>query len=245
MIRSSWLWMCALLATPAFAQEEAASELPEVRQLVLFEFLPGEAAEAIRLFRDEALPLYERDPAMRRFRGYREAESPEPLDLLVVSTFRGMSGMDDSNRSLAEEAEKRGTSLGELYGRIGALSQRHRDLFVEMEPELAWGEREGTRLVVLVSLRVTAGSSGRYERLLADRLLPWERASGIVAGSESGRFLLSDGWTHFRLLAVPSLGAWHRYVRERRREAWWPEVDGLVSRRRQMILAPLPELSVR
>ncbi len=29
---------------------------------------------------------------MLQFRGYREAESPEPLDLVVVSTFRGMLG---------------------------------------------------------------------------------------------------------------------------------------------------------
>ncbi len=42
---------------------------------------------------------------MLRFRGFREAERPEPLDLIVVSTFRGMAGMDVSNRTLRERAD--------------------------------------------------------------------------------------------------------------------------------------------
>ena len=61
---------------------------------------------------------------MLRFRGFREAESPEPLDLIVVSTFRGMAGMDASNRTPRERAEKANTSMGELYGRIGALTEK-------------------------------------------------------------------------------------------------------------------------
>ena len=99
-------------------------DVPEVRQLVTFKFSPGKLRDAIALFRDEALPLYEETPPMLRFRGFREAESPEPLDLIVVSTFRGMAGMDASNRTLRERAEKANTSMGELYGRIGALTEK-------------------------------------------------------------------------------------------------------------------------
>ena len=56
----------------------------------------SKTAEAIALFRDRALPLYERNEPMLSFRGLREVESPEPLDLIVVSAFRGMAGMDES-----------------------------------------------------------------------------------------------------------------------------------------------------
>lgn len=112
-------------------------DLPEVRQLVTFKFSPGKSRDAIALFRDEALPLDQETPPMLRFRGFREAESPEPLDLIVVSTFRGMAGMDASNRTLRERAEKANTSMGELYRRIGALTEHHRDEFIEVDPELS------------------------------------------------------------------------------------------------------------
>ena len=108
----SWLLLAPL---PPIQDVE---DVPEVRKLVTFKFSPGKSGDAIALFRDEALPLYEETPPKLRFRGFREAESPEPLDLIVVSTFRGMAGMDASNRTLRERAEKANTSMGELYGRM-------------------------------------------------------------------------------------------------------------------------------
>jgi len=237
----------AVLAGATAAAQDALPdrELPEVRQLVVFDFLPGRTAEAIRVFREEALPLYERDFAMLRFRGFREAESPEPFDLVVVSAFHGMAGMDRSNEALVEEAARRGTSVGAIYGKIGALSEGHRDLFVEMDPRLSWGEPDDAALRVFVSIRAVAGAARELEILISERLLPWERASGLVAGTESGRYLLSAGDTHFRVLGVASLAAWHRYVRERRAQPFWADLERLIAESRQQILVPLPELSVR
>ena len=221
-------------------------DVPEVRQLVTFKFSPGKARDAIALFRDEALPLYEETPPMLRFRGFREAESPEPLDLIVVSTFRGMAGMDASNRTLRERAEKANTSIGELYGRIGALTEHHRDEFIEVDPELSWGSTDTAPLVVLVSLRIAPGKSATFETLVRDRLVPWEKELGSgITGSDGGPFLLSIGWDYIRIIGISTLGDWHRYVRERRSQTFWSELEGVVTQSKEIILAPLPELSVR
>ena len=74
---------------------------PEVRQIVTFQFAPGRMAEALAIYRDQLRPIYEGIPALLRFRGYSEAESPEPLDLIVVSSYRGMAGMDLAKRDFA------------------------------------------------------------------------------------------------------------------------------------------------
>jgi hypothetical protein len=217
----------------------------EVRQIVSFRFLPGRTAEAIQIYRDEARPLYEANGPMLRFRAYREVESPEPLDLVVVSSFRGMEGMDASNRALAEEASRRGTRVGEIYGKIAAASDGHRDEFVEMDPRLSWGEVEGSRLVVLLRLRLAPGRRSDYEALLRERVVPWEKEHRLAAGTESGRFLLSDGFDFFRILGISSLGEWHRYVESFRGAPFQGELDGWIAESRQVILAPVPELSVR
>ncbi len=221
-------------------------DVPEVRQLVTFKFSPGKSGDAIVLFRDEALPLYEETAPMLRFRGFREAESPEPLDLIVVSTFRGMAGMDASNRTLRERAEKANTSMGELYGRIGALTEHHRDEFIEVDPELSWGSTDTAPLVVLVSLRIATGKSATFETLVRDRLVPWEKELGSgITGSDGGPFLLSIGWDYMRIIGISTLGDWHRYIRERRSQTFWSELEGVVTQSKEIILAPLPELSVR
>ena len=126
---------------------------------------------------------------MLRFRGYRETESPEPLELIVVSTYRGMAGMD----AFHDAVQKSGASLGGLYGRI----------------------------------------------------IPWEKQAGIIMGSESGRFLVSNGWHYFRIIGVTSLGDWHRYGTEGRAQPWSRQVSLIVAESKQAIVAPLPELSVR
>lgn len=218
---------------------------PDVRQLVVFDFLPGKMPEALALFEKEALPLYHENAPMLRFRGYREVESPVPLDLVVVSSFAGMAGMDDSNRALRAAAEKRGASIASLYGRISALSQSHHDSFVEMVPELAWGGRDQGPLVVLESFRIAPGATERFEHLLRETLVPWERNAAITVGGETGRYLLSDGLDFLRIHSVASLGDWHRYVTARDGAPFGGELDAAIAASRQIIVAPVEELSVR
>lgn len=232
-----------LLLLLALAQP---AEPPEVRQLVSFRFLPGRAAEAIRLFREEALPLYHDNEPMLRFRGYREAESPVPVDLVVVSTFRGMAGMDASNQSLRDSARARGSSVGAIYGSIAAESVEHRDEFVEIDSDASWGDADSGPMIVLIRMEIAPGARDAFERLIRDRLVPWERGLGPgIRGADGGPFLVSDGWDAFRVLAIESLGDWHAYLRARRNASWRRELDRIVVRERQTILVGLPELSVR
>ena len=230
---TAWLVLLALAAP--------AQIVPEVRQLVTFKFLPGRSQDAVTIFKEEALPVYRAHAPMLRFRAYREAESPEPLDLIVVSTYQGMEGMD----MFHDAVRKSGASLGGLYGRIGALTQEHRDEFVEMDASLAWGGVDKAPLQVLVSHRIAPGKIDAYESVLRHRVIPWEKQAGIITGSESGRFLVSNGWHYFRLIAVASLGDWHRYLTESRAQPWSRQFTGIVAESKQTIVAPLPELSVR
>ena len=59
--------------------------------------------------------------------------------------------MDLSNASLAAEAARSGTSVGAIYGKIGALSVSHHDQFVEMVAPWMNGDPTDKRLVALVS----------------------------------------------------------------------------------------------
>ncbi len=60
------------LATPSFGQDAKSAQetLPEVRQLVTFQFQPGKTGEALNIFKEKALPLYEGNEAMLSFRGF-------------------------------------------------------------------------------------------------------------------------------------------------------------------------------
>lgn len=223
----------------------AAGEERRVLQLVYFDFLPGKTSDAIRIFRDEALPLYRANEPMLRFRAYREAESPESLDLVIASTFRGMAGMDASNAALREEAKRRGSSVGEIYGRIAELSAGHRDEFVEVDESLSWGDVEGAKLVVLVSIRLAPGKRDAFETILGEQVVPWERKLGALQGSGSGRYLVSSGFDFFRILALSSLGDWHAYRAAELRQPFWRVLDESIVSSRQILLAPVPELSVR
>lgn len=224
---------------------QGAAQVPfegEVRQLVTFRFLPGRSADALRIYTEEAIPLYQAGSAMRSFRGLREVESPVPLDLVVVSSFDGMAGMDRSNQELRARAAEAGTSIGAIYGSIGALSSSHDDQFVEMLPALGQGDPTAHRLVALVWYRTLPGAQSRLERALED-VVAWEAENGIVAST--GRFILSDGWTHLRFLGFESLEAYQSYWEGIGQEAGLDRLDEMTDLRRQVILAPIPELAVR
>jgi len=228
-------------ATGGLAAQTAAEA--EVRQIVTFSFLPGKSAEALAVFREEALPLYKDNEAMLSFRGFREVESPVPLDLIVVSGFAGMAGMDDSNARLRELAQEAGTSIGTIYSRIGASSSRHTDEFVEMLPAMGTGDPSSTRLTALLRYRIVPGREAAFEAALATVVVPWEAEAGVP--SETGRFLLSDGWHYLRFLGFDSLGAYQAYWSGITAETDHARVAELTVERRDVIVAAVPELSVR
>lgn len=220
---------------PVHAQISVDSE---VRQLVTFRFLPGRAAEALDIYREQAIPLYRQDDAMLNLRVFREVESPFPLDLVVVRGFRGMEGMDESNTALRGLAQQAGTSIGAIYGAIGALSATHDDQFIEMLAPLSNGDPSSQPLVAFIWYRAAPGQT----RLLLDRIerdvLPAERREAIP--SSTGRFLLTDGWDYLRILGFDSLGDYQSYWADMS-----PRVVDFTASRREVILAPVPGLSVR
>jgi len=240
--RSGLLLLALVVLAPqsAWAQEPVASE---VRQIVTFSFLPGKAAEAIAVFRDQAMPLYEDNSPMLSFRGFREVESPTPLDLIVVSAFDGMAGMDDSNAALRSLAEAAGTSMGAIYGGIGALSSGHTDQFVEMLPALGTGDASSRRLTAFVWYRVVPGQTHDFETALETSIVPWEEGQGIR--SATGRFLVSDGWDYLRFLAFDSLADYQDYWSRVGAEGGHGRIDVLTAERREAVVAPVPALSVR
>ena len=215
----------------------------EVRQIVMFSFAPGKSAEAIDLFRNQAIPLYDKNSAMLSFRGFREVESPIPLDLMVISAFRGMAGMDHSNAELSADAKAAGSSLGSLYGNIAALSTNHTDQFVEMIVPLGTGDASSRNLSAFIWYRIAPGHSTEFERLLETSIVPWETDAKIP--SSSGRFLVSDGWHYLRILGFSSLGDYQHYWARVRLQAGFEQMEKLMTRRREIITANLNEFSVR
>ena len=60
------------------------------RQLVTFRFLPGQSPAALR-DRHHLVPIYREVEAMRFVRVFGEVESPEPLDLMVVTHYADLA----------------------------------------------------------------------------------------------------------------------------------------------------------
>ena len=223
-----------------------AAQVPregEVRQLVTFSFLPGRSGDAIRRYREGAVPLYQQDESMLTFRGFREVESPVALDLMVVSSFDGMAGMDASNARLREVAAAAGTSIGALYGELGALSSAHTDQFVEMLPALGTGDASSRRLTAFVWYRVTPGARPGFEAAMSEVVEGPDRSTGTP--SATGRFLVSDGWDYLRMLAFDSLADFQAYQDALSAHPSGRRLDGVIAARRQVILASVPELAVR
>ena len=214
----------------------------EVRQLVTFRFVPGAAAAARTIFQERALPLYELDTAMRSFRAFREVESSIPLDLVVISSFDGMAGTDEHNSVVSSLPGPDGLGIGGFYGAIGDLIAAHDDQFVEMLPDLSSGDPATRGRVALVWYRLLPGQTAQFEAAVADELGPWE--ASVHVPSATGRFLLSDGWHYLRILGFDSLEAYQSYWRDAG-PAGHTALDEVTAERREVILAPVPELSVR
>ncbi|MEQ9398706.1 MAG: hypothetical protein RJQ04_06010 [Longimicrobiales bacterium] len=215
----------------------------EVRQLVTFTFLPGRSADALELYRSEALPLYRADEAMLSFRAFREVESPVPLDLVIVRGFQGMVGMDASNEGLREIAAAAGSSIGGLYGRISALSSGHTDQFVEMLPDLGAGDPAASRLTAFIWYRTAPGAGADFERRLRRGVVSLEQTWGVP--SSTGRFLVSDGWDYLRILGFESLGAFQDYWTRMAASQVGRGLDELTAARREAVLADLPDFRIR
>jgi len=109
---------------------------------------------------------------------------------------------------------------------------------------LSRGDGVSFLLLSLVALQ----SAAEVRQIVSFRFLPgksWEEEHRFAAGSESGRFPLSDGFDFFRILGISSLGEWQRYVEAQRGASFAATLEGWIAESRQVILAPVRELSLR
>lgn len=226
---------------PGFAQQ--APIAGEVRQIVTSLSLPGRSEDAVAVFARHLKPVYEGIPALRRFRLYREAESPEPLDLVAVSSYSGMAGMDSANAALRAATWNGGPALA-LYGMLSSMEQSHHDQFVEMMPALGDAPTE-SRLVVFEYVRVVPGRRAQFEAFLTSHVRPYEREHALDLWSETGRLLVADGWDYLRLHGVESLGAWQRYRHGLEASPFSADWDGYVSATKTIILRADATAAVR
>lgn len=240
-----------VLAALGLAERGATAQPPaesrEVRQLVTFRFLPGQTRAALDVYRTGILPVYRGVESMRTVRLLGEVESPEPLDLMVVTHYADMAGMDRANQAL-RALPPDGPSIGELYQQVSDLSLGHHDQFVEvLSPPVSAGTPDGL-LEVLEFLRVAPGSHSAFERQMLQIVHPWEEDQAtrqLVPRTETARFLLADGWDYLRTYAVRDLAAWQAYSTARgRHPAVWA-ANRLVEQRKTMILRELPDMRVR
>lgn len=217
---------------------------PEVRQIVTFLFQPGRTAEAVTIYEQQLKPIYTDNPSLRRFRAYREAESPEPLDLVIISSFDGMAGMDASNDALRRPRAS-GPSAFALYGTLSAMTQTHHDQFVEMLPELSDTATDAAALTVFEYLRVAPGSRADFVALLAQSIRPIERQHDLYAWSETGRMLVSDGWDFVRIHGIRSLADWQRHRQQLLGASEGVRLESMIAARKTVILRRDSRLSVR
>jgi hypothetical protein len=241
----------ALLALPWGMDAPSAAQLPaearEVRQLVTFRFLPGQTRAALDLYRAFLVPIYREIEPMRTVRLFGEVESPEPLDLVVVTHYADMAGMDRANRLLRQLPGDR-PPIGELYRQVADLSLGHHDQFVEvLSPPAIAGTPDGL-LEVLEFLRVSAGAGAGFERQMLGVVHPWEQETplrDIVVRSETARFLVADGWDYLRTYAVRDLAAWQAYAAARARHPAVFAANRVIEARKTIILREIPDLRVR
>jgi hypothetical protein len=235
-----WLTFCA----PKLVAAQVTAPTNEIRQIVTFLFQPGRLQEAVTIYEQQLKPIYSEVSELSRFRAYRESESPEPLDLVVVSSYKGMAGMDAANQALRRRTAS-GTSAFALYGTLSTMTQHHHDQFIELLPALSDTAATDGDLTVFEYIRVVPGAQRQYTRMLERSIRPFERRQHLYAWSETARTLVSDGWDFVRIYGLRSLGDWHRFQQQSRDGASGAAYDRLIVARKTLILRRDNRLSVR
>jgi hypothetical protein len=237
--------LSAVDVAPAAARQPAESR--EVRQLVTFRFLPGQAQAAREIYRRQLIPIYREVEPMRHVRVFSEVESPEPLDLMVVTHFADMAAMDRANQELERSVPDR-PPVAFLYSRLSNMSLGHHDQFVEVVSPPAFAPAPDGTLDVLEFLRLETGFAEGFEQQVLSTVHAWEQQDDvreIVLRSETARFLVADGWDYLRTYAIRNLAAWQTYTAARARHPAVAAINRMVTARKTLILREIADLRVR
>lgn len=238
-------WLVVTAAAPVAARQPAESR--EVRQLVTFRWLPGQSRAARDIYRRQLTPIYREIEAMRHVRAFAEVESPEPLDLMVVTHYADLAAMDRANLELLRPVAER-PPVPMLYDRLANMSLGHHDQFVEVLSPPAFAPTPDGTLDVLEFVRVEPGFAESFEQQVLTTVHGWEQQDDmrdIVLRSETARFLVADGWDYLRTYAIRNLAAWQAYAAARGRHPAAIAVNRMVAARKTLILREIDELRVR
>ena len=96
-------------------------------------------------------------------RVFAEVESPEPLDLMVVTHYADLAAMDRANAQLRRPSPDH-PPVGELYQRLSDLSLGHHDQFVELISPPAVAPAPDGALEVLEFFRLDRSIAAAFER---------------------------------------------------------------------------------
>lgn len=223
------------------------AEAREVRQFVTFRVLPGQLLAVLDLYGTHLLPVYHETDAIRMVRVFREVESPEPLDLMVVTHYDSMAAMDRANQAMSRPSPDR-QPIGQRYRQIADLTLGHTDQFVEMVSPPNVAPVPDRLLDVFEFLRVSPAMGPLFERSMLATVHPWEQdqpTRDVVVRSETARFLIADGWDYLRGYAVRDLAAWQTYATARAKHGAWMSASRYIESRKTMILSEMPHLRVR
>jgi hypothetical protein len=254
-------WCAAVTAAVVFSAADTGSlfelrrgaqidrrDLPEVRHLVMYRFQRNGGPFGMRPSMpamDSLLELYRETPPVLRVRGYREAESAEPFDLILATNHRGLEGFEQAMEQLAKRSTDRGVTFGVASRRIDEASEWHRDWWVELIEDMTHTGTGTPELHVFEWVRVFPSTQPAYELLLRSRLVPFERDQTNVRSSETGRVLIGDEWDYLRIVGFPSLSAYHDYRRVLRDDQVSEEIGRFVALRKMFVVRQDGDLSVR
>jgi hypothetical protein len=229
---------------PATRAQRSRSDLPEVRHLVTMrfkEFVPFGARPSL----DTLLELIRETPGVLRLRGYREAESADPFDVILVSSYRGLDGFEQATAAMLQQRTRTGDTLSGAYRRIDEVTAWHRDQFVEMIEDLEHDSETDAELLVFEWVRLVPAAHPAYELLLRANVLPWEREFTRLRSAETGRMLIGDEWDYLRVFGFQSLAAYHDYRRETRDHVMSEELGRLIAARKTFVVREDKGLAVR
>ena len=115
---------------------------------------------------------------MRHVRVFGEVESPEPLDLMLVTHYADMAAMDRANQELERSVPDR-PPVALLYARLANMSLGHHDQFAEVLSPPAFAPAPDGTLDVLEFLRVESGFAEAFEQQVLSTVHGWEQQDDL------------------------------------------------------------------
>ena len=230
-------------ADPADAQRRSF-EQPELRQLVTFrwaERMPSNFRPSMATLAD----IYRQTPAVVRMRGFRKAESPEPFDLILMTSYRGFDGLELARKQMTSVRTTEGRNIFSVQEMLDSTGAWRRDEFVEMLGDLEHRSGSEPRTLIFEWVRLVPAAQRAYELLLQTSVVPWERDLTWLQLSETGRVIVGDGWDYLRILGFASLSEYQDYVTGWRERSEFDQLALHVANRKVFIVTEDEALRVK